>query len=51
MLDIGVYALSIVRSFMEEKPENLMSQWKSAPTGVDEQATILLQMIRIRWQL
>ena len=43
MLDIGVYALSIVRSFMEEKPENLMSQWKSAPTGVDEQATILLQ--------
>jgi len=43
MLDIGVYALSIVRSFMEDKPENLMSQWKSAPTGVDEQATILLQ--------
>ena len=43
MLDIGVYALSIVRSFMEETPGNLMSQWKSAPTGVDEQATILLQ--------
>ncbi len=40
MLDIGVYA---VRSFMEEAPGNVMSQWKPAPTGVDEQATILLQ--------
>lgn len=43
MLDIGVYALSIVRSFMEEKPETVVSQWRPAPTGVDEQATILLQ--------
>lgn len=43
MLDIGVYALSIVRSFMAQKPENLLSQWKPAPTGVDEQATVLLQ--------
>ena len=43
MLDIGVYALSIVRSFMAEKPEHLLSQWKPAPTGVDEQATVLLQ--------
>lgn len=43
MLDIGVYALSIVRSFMDEMPENVISQWKPAPTGVDEQATILLQ--------
>ena len=43
MLDIGVYALSIVRSFMEEMPASVMSQWKPAPTGVDEQATILLQ--------
>jgi len=43
MLDIGVYALSIVRSFMAQKPENLMTQWLPAPTGVDEQATILLQ--------
>ena len=43
MLDIGVYALSIVRSFMEEAPDNVLSQWKPAPTGVDEQATILLQ--------
>ena len=43
MLDIGVYALSVVRSFMEEAPEFIVSQWKEAPTGVDEQATMLLQ--------
>ena len=43
MLDIGVYALSIVRSFMAQKPEKLLSQWLPAPTGVDEQATVLLQ--------
>lgn len=43
MLDIGVYALGIVRSFMAEKPEHLLSQWLPAPTGVDEQATVLLQ--------
>lgn len=43
MLDIGVYALSIVRSFMDEKPTQILSQWKPSPTGSDEQATILLQ--------
>lgn len=43
MLDIGVYALSVVRSFMAQQPKNLMTQWLPAPTGVDEQATILLQ--------
>lgn len=43
MLDIGVYALSIVRSFMTEKPNQILSQWKPSPTGSDEQATILLQ--------
>ena len=43
MLDIGVYALSIVRSFMEETPTNVLSQWKPSPTGSDEQATVLLQ--------
>lgn len=40
MLDIGVYALSIVRSFMEETPTNILSQWKPSPTGSDEQATV-----------
>lgn len=43
MLDIGVYALSVVRSFMEEKPTEILSQWKPSPTGSDEQATILLK--------
>lgn len=43
LLDIGVYALSIVRSFMEEKPEEIVSQWKPSPTGSDEQAAILLK--------
>ena len=43
MLDIGVYALSIVRSFMTETPTHIVSQWLPSPTGSDEQATILLQ--------
>lgn len=43
MLDIGVYALSIVRSFMEEKPDEIQSQWKPSPTGSDEMATVLLK--------
>ena len=33
MLDIGVYALSIVRSFMDEKPDEILSQWKPSPTS------------------
>ena len=43
MLDIGVYALSIVRSFMSEKPDEIVSQWKPSPTGADVQAAILLK--------
>lgn len=43
MLDIGVYALSIVRSFMTETPTDIVSQWKPSPAGSDEQATILLR--------
>lgn len=43
MLDIGVYALSIVRSFMEEKPDDIISQWQASPTGSDEMATVLLK--------
>lgn len=42
LLDIGVYALSFVRWFMSEKPNNVMSQVKKAPSGVDEQASIIL---------
>ena len=43
MLDIGVYALSFVRWFMSSKPTEILSQVKYAPTGVDEQASILLK--------
>ena len=42
LLDIGVYALSFVRWFMDETPDQLVSQVKLAPSGVDEQAGILL---------
>ena len=43
LLDIGVYALSIIRSFMGEKPNEILSQWQPSPTGSDEMATILLK--------
>ena len=42
LLDIGVYALSFVRWFMTSQPTEMVSQVKLAPTGVDEQAGILL---------
>lgn len=42
LLDIGVYALSLARSFMESQPKQILSQVKYAPTGADEQAGILL---------
>ena len=32
MLDIGVYALSFIRWFMDSKPDQLLSQVKQAPT-------------------
>ena len=43
LLDIGVYALSAVRSFMSKQPNEIVSQVRFAPTGSDEQATILLK--------
>ena len=42
MLDIGVYALSLIRWFFSETADQVLSQVKYAPTGVDEQAGILL---------
>lgn len=42
LLDIGVYALSFVRWFFSEAPDQIVSQVKFAPSGVDEQAGILL---------
>ena len=43
MLDIGVYALSFVRYFLTSQPTEVLSQVRYAPTGVDEQASILLK--------
>ncbi|MDO4474630.1 MAG: Gfo/Idh/MocA family oxidoreductase [Eubacteriales bacterium] len=43
ILDIGVYALSFVRWFMTSKPDEILSQVRYAPSGVDEQASILLK--------
>ena len=43
LLDIGVYALSIVRGFMDQQPTEIVSHMIKAPTGVDKQATILLK--------
>ncbi len=42
LLDIGVYAISFIRWFMKSSPTNILSQVKFAPSGVDEQAGILL---------
>lgn len=46
MLDIGVYALSFARFFMSETATEVMSAVKLAPTGVDEQAVMLLKNSR-----
>ncbi|MGL4652040.1 Gfo/Idh/MocA family protein [Cetobacterium sp.] len=42
LLDIGVYAISFARLFMSAKITQVSSQVKFAPSGVDEQAGILL---------
>lgn len=42
MLDIGVYALSFARYFLSENATEIKSTVKLAPTGVDEQALMLL---------
>lgn len=42
LLDIGVYALSFARWFLSSQPDQVASQVRFAPTGVDEQAGILL---------
>lgn len=42
LLDIGVYALAFIRWFMSAAPDQIASQVKMAPSGVDEQAGILL---------
>ena len=43
LLDIGVYALSLVRVFMDTKNAQIHSQVKFAPTGADEQSSIIIK--------
>ena len=43
LLDIGVYALSLVRMFMDTKNAEINSQVKFAPTGADEQSSIIIE--------
>ncbi len=40
MLDIGVYALSLARLFLESNPNEVSSFVRKAPTGVDESAVL-----------
>lgn len=43
LLDIGVYALSLVRMFMDTKNSEINSQVKFAPTGADEQSSVIIE--------
>ncbi len=43
LLDIGVYALSCVRMFMDTKNAEIHSQVKFAETGADEQSSIIIE--------
>ncbi len=43
LLDIGVYALSLVRMFMETRNAQIESQVKFAITGADEQSSIIIK--------
>ena len=43
LLDIGVYALSLVRMFMETENAEIHSQVKFAQTGADEQSSIIIK--------
>ena len=42
MLDIGVYAFSLARLFLESSPDQVKSFVRMAPTGVDESAAIAM---------
>lgn len=42
MLDIGVYALSLARLFLDSGPDRVSSFVRKAPTGVDESAAIAM---------
>ena len=42
LLDIGVYALSLARLFLDSSPDQVKSFVRKAPTGVDESAAIAM---------
>lgn len=42
MLDIGVYALSLARLFLDSNPDQMKSFVRKAPTGVDESAAVAM---------
>lgn len=42
MLDIGVYAVSFVRTFLQEKPQEIVTSAQFFETDVDEQSGIVL---------
>ena len=42
LLDIGVYSLALIRCCVTESADQILSQVKYAPTGVDEQVGRLL---------
>lgn len=46
LLDIGVYALSCVRMFMDTKNSEVHSQVKFATTGADEQSSIIIENVK-----
>lgn len=43
LLDIGVYAISLVRMFMDTKNSKIHSQVRFAETGADEQSSIIIE--------
>ncbi|MBP3040486.1 Gfo/Idh/MocA family oxidoreductase [Bacillaceae bacterium Marseille-Q3522] len=43
LLDIGVYALSLVRYFLSSQPNEILTTVKKYQTGVDEQSGIILK--------
>lgn len=42
LLDIGVYAFSLARLFLESAPDQVKSFMRAAPTGVDESSAIAM---------
>lgn len=42
LLDIGVYAITLARCFMQSKPNQVLSQVQYAPSGADEKSGILM---------